>query len=212
MFEFAVEKTDAAHENNVNSAGDESNNYVQWTDEKNVVSLAGLEAMISSFLSGIGDYSYEDIVDLFALVDADGSGYIDQDEFDQFMDLMDSKDEGSAKKEGRCKVQRAESLVPFVSELNLSPQGIDKVMDLAVDKNDGSAAKKGTRKVKKAEPAELKSSFNSCLNANLRQKSFHLSMKTEPVFNSIENLQKLAADKDWPLDEWSIFCEYYYLL
>ena len=52
-----------------------------------LVSVDGLEAMISTFLSGIGEYSRANIEDLFKLVDADNSGYIDKFEFDEFIDL-----------------------------------------------------------------------------------------------------------------------------
>lgn len=54
---------------------------------EHVVSVNGLEAMICSFLGGIGEYSRGDIEDLFKLVDTDESGYIDKDEFDHFLDL-----------------------------------------------------------------------------------------------------------------------------
>jgi len=54
---------------------------------ENVISITGLEAMIRSFLGGIGEYSRADIDNLFSLVDTDESGYIDKDEFGHFMDL-----------------------------------------------------------------------------------------------------------------------------
>ena len=57
-----------------------------------LVSVDGLEAMISTFLNGIGEYSRANIEDLFKLVDADNSGYIDKFEFDEFIDLATGED------------------------------------------------------------------------------------------------------------------------
>jgi hypothetical protein len=45
---------------------------------ENLVSVHGLEAMISAFLGGIGEYSR---VDMFKQCDTDDSGYINQEEF-----------------------------------------------------------------------------------------------------------------------------------
>jgi len=56
-------------------------------DVEDVVSVRGLDAMINKFHGGIGEYSRADIEDLFKLVDTDDSGYIDANEFDQFMGL-----------------------------------------------------------------------------------------------------------------------------
>lgn len=56
------------------------------------VNVAGLEAMIKSFLGGVGQYSQADVENLFRLVDTDHSGYIDRDEFDEFIDLATGSD------------------------------------------------------------------------------------------------------------------------
>lgn len=55
--------------------------------EEDVVSTYGLGAMVSCFLGGIGEYSLDDIEDLFKLVDTDQSGFIDRDEFSYFIHL-----------------------------------------------------------------------------------------------------------------------------
>ena len=52
-----------------------------------LVSVHGLEAMISAFLGGIGDYSQTDIEHLFKQCDTDDSGYIDRAEFAYFIFL-----------------------------------------------------------------------------------------------------------------------------
>jgi hypothetical protein len=48
---------------------------------ENLVSVHGLEAMISAFLGGIGEYSRVDIEKLFKQCDTDDSGYINRVEF-----------------------------------------------------------------------------------------------------------------------------------
>ena len=54
------------------------------------VSLKGLDSMISEFLGGIGEYSRNDIEAFFHEIDSDGSGFIDRDEFDEFIDMSTS--------------------------------------------------------------------------------------------------------------------------
>jgi hypothetical protein len=55
---------------------------------ENEVSLDGLDSMISDFLGGIGEYSRSDIETLFHQIDSDGSGFIDRDEFDDFVRMI----------------------------------------------------------------------------------------------------------------------------
>ena len=54
--------------------------------------MNGLEAMICSFLGGIGEYSRADIAHVFGLVDTDESGYIDKEEFDHFFDFASGEE------------------------------------------------------------------------------------------------------------------------
>ncbi|KAK1735722.1 hypothetical protein QTG54_013428 [Skeletonema marinoi] len=44
--------------------------------------------MIYEFLGGIGEYSRSDIEALFHEIDSDGSGFIDRDEFDNFIGII----------------------------------------------------------------------------------------------------------------------------
>ena len=60
--------------------------------ENHCVSLNGIEAMISSFFGGIGEYSCADIANLFKEIDTDNSGLIDKDEFENFINLAISSD------------------------------------------------------------------------------------------------------------------------
>jgi hypothetical protein len=104
MFEYAVEETEKAAMLKQEAASDASdgtsNTYSldndgcdpetpprqsSAADPKGEVSLNGLNAMISKFLGGIGVYSRSDIEDFFHQIDSDGSGFIDRDEFDEFI-------------------------------------------------------------------------------------------------------------------------------
>jgi len=72
--------------------------FYSWLYDKSppapdVVSVNGLEAMICSFLGGVGEFSRGDIEELFKLVDTDESGYIDKDEFDHFLDLATGEEQ-----------------------------------------------------------------------------------------------------------------------
>ena len=52
------------------------------------VSLKGLNSMISEFLGGVGEYSHIDIETFFHQIDSDGSGFIDREEFDEFIRMI----------------------------------------------------------------------------------------------------------------------------
>ena len=52
------------------------------------VSLKGLDSMIYEFLGGIGEYSRSDIEEFFHEIDSDGSGFIDREEFDNFIGMI----------------------------------------------------------------------------------------------------------------------------
>ena len=49
------------------------------------------DVMISKFLGGIGEYSHSDIETYFRQADSDGSGYIDRDEFEDFIGMITSE-------------------------------------------------------------------------------------------------------------------------
>ena len=61
--------------------------------ENHRVSLYGIEAMISRFFGGIGEYSHADIANLFIEIDIDNSGLIEKDEFENFINLAIGSDE-----------------------------------------------------------------------------------------------------------------------
>ncbi|KAK1735733.1 NADPH oxidase [Skeletonema marinoi] len=108
MFEYAVEETEKAAAAAVSKAQVlESRNGTVDTaplddsdpetapllfppDEvpEGQVSLIGLDSMIYEFLGGIGEYSRSDIEALFHEIDSDGSGFIDRDEFDDFIGMI----------------------------------------------------------------------------------------------------------------------------
>jgi len=50
-----------------------------------VVSLKGLDAMIEEFCGGIGEYSHDDLREVFNLIDRFDTGYIDREDFDAFL-------------------------------------------------------------------------------------------------------------------------------
>ena len=102
MFEYAVEETArVAALGDLESAGTSSTDSLSLNDAstekapdlpEGQVSAKGLDAMIAKFLGGIGEYSNSEMVELFQKIDADGSGFIDQAEFEEFVTLA-TKDE-----------------------------------------------------------------------------------------------------------------------
>ncbi|KAL7553601.1 hypothetical protein ACHAWF_016908 [Thalassiosira exigua] len=62
-----------------------------------LVTLSGFEAMLVQFLGGVGEYSREDLVEVFNKVDTDNSGTIDREEFDVFLSFAtDEKNDAPA--------------------------------------------------------------------------------------------------------------------
>ncbi|KAL7550023.1 hypothetical protein ACHAWF_015459 [Thalassiosira exigua] len=57
-------------------------------DLDELVSLGGFEAMLLQFLGGVGEYSHEDLLEVFNTVDTDNSGNIDRKEFDVFLSFV----------------------------------------------------------------------------------------------------------------------------
>ena len=106
MFEYAVEETEKAAAAVAEDPAPESDGTIDTAplddsdpetapllfspDEvpEGQVSLKGLDSMISEFLGGIGEYSRSDIEALFHEIDSDGSGFIDRDEFDNFIGII----------------------------------------------------------------------------------------------------------------------------
>ncbi len=108
MFEYAVEETArVAALGDLESADTSSTDSLSLNDAsiekapvspklsdlpEGQVSVKGLDAMIVKFLGGIGEYSNSEMVELFQKIDTDGSGFIDQAEFEEFVTLA-TKDE-----------------------------------------------------------------------------------------------------------------------
>ncbi|KAL7449286.1 hypothetical protein ACHAWC_001359 [Mediolabrus comicus] len=111
MFEYAVEMTEKESASRITSL--DSSDVTDDTDgadgaddtealsldksdasdfiPEGEISLRGLDAMISEFLGGIGEYSRSDIVDIFRQIDTDGSGFIDREEFGDFIRIVTSE-------------------------------------------------------------------------------------------------------------------------
>jgi hypothetical protein len=85
-----------------------------------LVSVDGLEAMISTFLNGIGEYSRANIEDLFKLVDADNSGYIDRVEFDEFIGLAMGEDKTIGVVKAKSRLAKSSK---FLSDLTAGMRG-----------------------------------------------------------------------------------------
>lgn len=58
---------------------------------EDVVSLKGLDAMIEEFCGGIGEYSCDDLKEVFDLIDRFDTGYIDREDFDAFLLVLTKK-------------------------------------------------------------------------------------------------------------------------
>ncbi len=88
MFAYAVKETENAAQR-MQAMDLESGHMTSLLDEvpEGHVSLSGLDAMISRFLGVIGEYSRSDIEDIFDTIDADGSKFIDREEFSAFLRL-----------------------------------------------------------------------------------------------------------------------------
>ncbi len=66
---------------------------------EDVVCLKGLDAMIEEFCGGIGEYSSDDLKEVFDLIDRFDTGYIDREDFDAFLlVLTKSQNERSSTK------------------------------------------------------------------------------------------------------------------
>jgi len=86
------------------------------------VSLVGLDAMISKFLGVIGEYSRNDIEDVFLIIDRDATGYIDRPDFDAFLRMVTSSCEKSSELVSCMDAALASSSSPNKSVSGLSRQ------------------------------------------------------------------------------------------
>jgi hypothetical protein len=90
MFEYAVEMTEKESVDGTEALSLDNSDASDFIPEGEI-SLRGLDAMISEFLGGIGEYSRSDIVDIFRQIDTDGSGFIDREEFGDFIRIVTSE-------------------------------------------------------------------------------------------------------------------------
>jgi hypothetical protein len=137
MFAFAVKETDKELANTKHIDDLEGStfcsDYLEYhplfkcskeiSREKNVVSLEGLESMISHFLGGVGEYSKCDIVNLFNQADVDGSGFIDEEDFDLlFSQATEIEDEKAARPflQKQPSVARGLSRISSLSNISLN--------------------------------------------------------------------------------------------
>lgn len=109
MFAYAVEETArVAALEDVESAGTSSTDSLSLNDAsiekgpvspnlsdlpEGQVSVKGFDAMIVKFLGGIGEYSNGEMLELFQKIDTDGSGFIDQAKFEEFVTSSATKAE-----------------------------------------------------------------------------------------------------------------------
>lgn len=95
MFGYAVKATERAAKK-MKEAGDLESGISNDECPEDQVSLVGLDAMISKFLGVIGEYSRNDIEDVFHIIDRDATGYIDRSDFDAFLRMVTSSCEKSS--------------------------------------------------------------------------------------------------------------------
>jgi len=86
------------------------------------ISLRGLDAMISEFLGGIGEYSRSDIVNIFRQIDTDGSGFIDREEFGEFIRIVTSEVASDMRRESSREMLAGLDKVMIRSMLHTSSQ------------------------------------------------------------------------------------------
>lgn len=128
MFSYAIEETRAELSSGSNATEDEFANDTDikttpsapkhWMKEDTVdeISLKGLESMLLKFLGDIGEFPHEEMAELFKQVDTDGSGLIDRDEFDTFLESASDDSRNNAKANGAMeKLGRRASTSKFTS-------------------------------------------------------------------------------------------------
>ena len=75
----------------LNSQSQRSPRPVVATPPDDQVSLLGFDAMISKFLGVIGEYSDSDIKSIFQIIDVNGTGFIDREDFSAFLKITKEK-------------------------------------------------------------------------------------------------------------------------
>lgn len=144
-------------------------------EEGDLISREGLEAMISEFLGGIGEYSSSDLEDLYNQVDADGSGEIDREEFEDFLDMVNSNGTSTADDDVEKKILRGMSRTASCKTLH------------SIDASSRHSSKNNLMDgvPEEGEEEESPSSFGDD--------------------EDVKYLVELSMEKDRPLKDWSIF-------
>jgi len=191
----------------------------QISREGEQISREGLKAMISAFLGGIGEYSSDDIENLFTKVDADGSGEIDRGEFDTFLHMATSCDVDLSEDDVERKIlkgmERTKSMLSMdtTSHSMSSPKS-----DIKHHSNTADIEKKilkGMERSKSVLSMDTTSHSISSRNLDITNHSNEALDITETdeedqscLFggdDDIRYLTDLSRDKDRPLQEWSLF-------
>ena len=121
MFEYAVEETQKEVFRQHSKVGSDSyddaeeGNSGRYPDD--TVSLAGLDAMIAEFCGGIGQYSPEDLEEVFGLIASGESDYIDREEYDAFLLTLTNK---KSKRLSTTSIELAATLDRVLMKSNLT--------------------------------------------------------------------------------------------
>jgi hypothetical protein len=143
--------------------------------------------MIPKFLGGIGEYSRSDIVNVFRQIDTDGSGFIDREEFGEFIRIVTSE---------VASEMRRESSVELMA-------GLDKVMNRSMMHHsshhsslDNSSV---TDRMGLASRLVTSSSKGTSRNSNI--------LGDETTIRYVQTLvtSSRSSDDHNPLEDWSVF-------
>lgn len=133
MFAYAVEETaKVAALEDLESAGTVPPNLSDLPEGQ--VSVEGLDAMIVKFLGGIGEYSNSEMVELFQKIDTDGSGFIDQTEFEKFVTLA-TKDEFKRGRTAWLQEAKTKANVENKKRLSVSAGTNESMMKIITEHN-----------------------------------------------------------------------------
>ena len=78
---------------------------------EDVVSLKGLNAMVEKFCGGIGEYSEEDMEEVFHNIDREKTGFIDQEDFDAFLIVVTKENSKRASEKSRALASHIDKVI-----------------------------------------------------------------------------------------------------
>jgi len=94
---------------------------------EDVVSSKGLDAMIEEFCGGIGEYSCDDLDEVFDLIDRFDTGYIDREDFDAYLlVLTKNQNDRSSEKTKELASQINRMLVKSIAQKSMHGQSLNK--------------------------------------------------------------------------------------